>query len=187
MPTGVPIATVGVDAAVNAAVLAAEIVGHRRRRDPGGTLEVQGRPGGGPQAVDPSLPPPRDGRRLVGRGTSRELARDRAARGGSVGRARRDPAGGRRAHAASARRSRSRRCSSVEAVTRHDVAAFVDVVAGLDRRRGPMDPLRPDVVATCSTQGSALQLRAAADVLLAELETPARRREAAAPCSTVTR
>ena len=33
-----------------------------------------------------------------------------------------------------------------EAVTRHDVAAFVDVVAASDRPRGPMDPLRHDLL-----------------------------------------
>ena len=58
MPTGVPVATVGVDAAVNAAVLAAQIVGVGRPRGAGAPVAVQGRPRGGSAAVIPrySLP-----------------------------------------------------------------------------------------------------------------------------------
>ena len=59
----------------------------------------------------------------------------------------------------------------VEAVTRHDVAAFVAGRRGLGRARGPLDPLRDDVDPTCWTPAFALQLRASADLLLERLET----------------
>ena len=68
MPTGVPVATVGVDAAVNAAILAAEILGVGDAEVQARALEVQGRPGGGPQAVIPRYDAARDGRRVVRRG-----------------------------------------------------------------------------------------------------------------------
>ena len=71
---------------------------------------------------------------------------------------------------ANARRSPSRRCSSVEAVTRHDVAAFVEVVAasiGPEGRWIHFGLTSSDVLDT----GFALQLRAAADLLLDRLET----------------
>ena len=52
------------------------------------------------------------------------------------------PRGGRQRPAASAPPSRSRRSEERERTTGHDVAAFVDVVAGIDRRARAVDPLR---------------------------------------------
>ena len=54
-----------------------------------------------------------------------------------------------------------------EPVTDHDVAAFVDV---LQRERRPvraLDPLRPDLVATCSTRRSRCRSRAAGEIVVA--------------------
>jgi len=45
MPPGIPVATVGLDGARNAGILAAQIVGHRRSRGNGEDVEIQGEPG----------------------------------------------------------------------------------------------------------------------------------------------
>ena len=185
MPTGVPIATVGVDAAVNAALLAAQIVGHRRRGAPGGALEVQGRPGGGSQAVIPRYALPEiaavwsDEARLANWLEIELLAVE------ALGRARRGSRRRTPRPAASGPRSRSRRSLEREAVTRHDVAAFVDVVAasiGPEGRWIHFGLTSSDVLDT----GFALQLRAAADVLLADLERLLAAAKRLAPCSIAT-
>ena len=153
MPTGVPIATVGVDAAVNAAVLAAQIVGLGDEDDPGGALEVQGRSGGGPQAVIPRYRLPEmeavwsDEARLANWLEIELLAVEALAELGVV-----PPE-----DAAACRERAALTVEAVaerEAVTRHDVAAFVDVVAGRHRPCGPMGPLRAHVVRRRSTRGS---------------------------------
>ena len=128
MPTGVPIATVGVDASGQRGAARVPDPRRRRRGDPGDALEVQGRPRRRARGCDPPLRGARGRRDLVRRGPDGELARDRAARGRGVGRARCDPA----ADAAACRERATFTVDAVlerEAVTRHDVAAFVDVVA----------------------------------------------------------
>ena len=168
MPTGVPIATVGVDAAVNAAILAAEILGVARRRGAGEALEVQGRPRGGPQAVIDRYDVPEvsavwsDGARMANWLAIELAAVEAWAALGVV-------------PEEDARACRERASFEVEAVqerervTRHDVAAFVDVVAasiGEEGRWIHYGMTSSDVLDT----GLALQLRASADVLLADLE-----------------
>ena len=53
MPRGVPVATMAIDGAVNAAVLAAQIVSVARHRPPGQAARVQGLAGGGLPDVTP--------------------------------------------------------------------------------------------------------------------------------------
>ena len=108
MPPGVPVATVGVDNAKNAAVLAARILGVGGRRRRARSLDCRS---------DRPLLPAGDGQGLVGRGEARALARGRARRARGLGRDRRRPARGRRgdprggaaADARARRRDRARR------------------------------------------------------------------------------
>ena len=140
MPPGVPVGCVAIDGAKNAGLLAARII----------------------HCVDQSRRPRsrrRRGRAMISRYTRPEMGAvwtRRAADGGLArGRAGRHRRLGRRGRGARPRRPaacRERASFTVEAVkerertTGHDVAAFVDVVAELGRRRGPLDPLRPDLL-----------------------------------------
>ena len=133
MPTGVPIATVGVDAAVNAAVLAAQIVGlgdetiqatlWKFKDDLAEGLKPRSRATGS-----------RDGGRVVGGARLAHwleielLVVEALAELGTVPT---EDAEACRARASFTVEAVAER----EAVTRHDVAAFVDA-AGLDRPRG---------------------------------------------------
>ena len=96
------------------------------------------------------------------------LAGDRAPRRRGVGRAGRDPRR-RRGHLPGRASFTVEAVTEREQVTRHDIAAFVDVVAasiGPEGRWIHFGLTSSDVLDT----GFALQLRDAADILLAELE-----------------
>ena len=117
----------------------------RRHRRAGRALEVQGRPGGGPQALIPRYSLPEmaavwsDEARLANWLEIELLAVEAWAELGRI-------------PAEDAAAIRERAAFTVEAVeerervTRHDVAAFVDVVADSVGPRGPVDPLRADVL-----------------------------------------
>ena len=164
MPPGVPVACVGLDNARNAAILAAQILGiviprytRPRARPRCGPTRRAWRPGGGSR-----WRPARSCRRCSGTDgpTPRRAARRSARRRFTV-------AGGRRARA----RHRSRR-GRVRGRARR-----------VGRRGRPLDPLRADLLATCSTPALALQLRAAGEVIVPgahELVARARRARARA-------
>ena len=174
MPTGVPVATVGRRRRGER--------GDPRRADPRGgrpggaghALEVQGRPGGGPQAVIPVQLPEMAGV-WSDEARMRELARDRAR---SRSRPGRSSAWSRRRTRAAVPRARRVHVEAVlerERVTRHDVAAFVDVVAasiGPEGRWVHFGLTSSDVLDT----GLALQLRAARRRAARRAREAARRR-----------
>ena len=175
MPTGVPVATVGVDAAMNAAVLAAQIVGvadpdvqkrlWRFKDDLAEGLRCDGPLG---RAVIPGTPSPEmaavwSEEAKLGHWLEIEmLVAEAWARLGVV------PDEDARA-IRERRRSTPSASAEVERVTRHDVAAFVQVVAesvGPAGRWVHFGLTSSDVLDT----GLALQLRDARDLLLDRLE-----------------
>ena len=132
-------------------------------------MAVQGRPGGGPQAVIPRYDVPAIAAVWSDEARLATLARDRAARGRGVVRARAWCRRRTRGPAVSGRASRWTAVLERERTTRHDVAAFVDVVAASVGEQGRWihyGLTSSDVLDTAF----ALQLRAAADVLTGRLE-----------------
>ena len=135
----------GVDAAVNAAVLAAADRGDRRHGGAGHALEVQGRPGGGPQALIPRYSLPEmaavwsDEARLANWLEIELLAVEAWAELGRI-------------PPEDARAIRERASFTVERGARgrggHPPRRrrVRPGGGGLDRARGPLDPLRADVV-----------------------------------------